>query len=148
MRTKKRFRKKGGRTPSEATGFRISMVDPSKLSIIKEIDSIIKHAQDGEGRIVAIADLVLFSVEDGDAWILDVEDGLALRLADSCEPLEFNVQQSGTQFSIAWTSTFAIEDGMFYAFYSEGIVSMHSDYPVSQIETMIWKMQQARQPAN
>src|SRR5262249_12729076 len=46
-----------------------------------EVRYIQRHAANHHGRIVSIGQLVLFSTETGDAWLLDPADRLAARLA-------------------------------------------------------------------
>jgi hypothetical protein len=49
--------------------------------VADEVRYIQRRAADYDGRIVTIDQLVLFSTETGDAWLLDPADRLAARLA-------------------------------------------------------------------
>jgi hypothetical protein len=46
-----------------------------------EVRYIQRHAAHQHGRIVTVGQLILFSTETGDAWLLDPADRLAARLA-------------------------------------------------------------------
>ena len=50
------------------------------MNIIKEIKYIIKRGLTNDARKVQLGDLVLFSTQTGDAWLLDTEDTLAICL--------------------------------------------------------------------
>lgn len=49
----------------------------AELQVRREADYIVERALRGEGRVVSIGPLVLFSTATGDAWMLDPADGLA-----------------------------------------------------------------------
>src|SRR5678816_2047366 len=51
-----------------------------------EIRYIQDKAADYDGRIVTIGQLILFSTETGDAWLLDITDQLAARLSRDGDP--------------------------------------------------------------
>ena len=146
MSNKKRLRKASSGIRLDAPGFQASLIDASELSIVKEIDYIIRCAQEGDARIVSVRGLLLFCVAEGDAWMLDVEDDLALCLAEGCERQEFNVRENETQFFIEWTSNFEIRDGLFIVIYPDGRVSMRPEYPAADIQERIRKMQPGKVP--
>jgi hypothetical protein len=57
------------------------MLDGASFRLADEIRYIIRRAAEHDRRVVTIGQLTLFSSETGDAWIIDREDHLALRLA-------------------------------------------------------------------
>ena len=56
------------------------MVEGKTLGLAEEVRRIQRRAADHAGRIITIGQLVLFSTETGDAWLLDRTDRLAARL--------------------------------------------------------------------
>ena len=62
------------------------MVDGKTLRLADEVRYIQRRAADHDGRIVTIGQLVLFSTDTGDAWLLDPSDQLAARLARDGDP--------------------------------------------------------------
>src|ERR1700752_1620229 len=58
-----------------------SIVEGASLRLADEVRYIIRRAAAHDGRVVTIGQLTLFSTETGDAWIIDRDDHLALRLA-------------------------------------------------------------------
>ena len=61
----------------------------------------------------ALCGLVLFSTANGDAWLLDASDSLALCLARDSVAQPYHIVDTPTQFAIEWTVTFAIEGDAF-----------------------------------
>src|ERR1700719_3329222 len=57
------------------------IVEGKSFRVADEVRYIQRRAADYDGRIVTIGQLVLFSTETGDAWLLDPADRLAARLA-------------------------------------------------------------------
>jgi hypothetical protein len=57
------------------------IVEGKSFRLADEVRYIQRRATDRDGRIVTIGQLVLFSTETGDAWLLDPADQLAARLA-------------------------------------------------------------------
>jgi hypothetical protein len=62
------------------------VVDAKGFRLADEIGYIQDKAADHDGRIVTIGQLILFSTETGDAWLLDITDQLAARLARGGDP--------------------------------------------------------------
>jgi len=52
-----------------------------RLRLVDEVRHIQRRAAARDDRVVAIGELVLFSTETGDAWVLDPTDHLAARVA-------------------------------------------------------------------
>ena len=65
------------------------------------------------GRIVTIGQLILFSTETGDAWLLDVTDQLAARLSRDGDPEPIHLQETDTSFAIEWKGHYRIEGPAF-----------------------------------
>src|SRR5260370_7355693 len=62
------------------------VVDSKGFRLADEIGYIQDKAADHDGRIVTIGQLILFSTDTGDAWLLAVTDQLAARLARDATP--------------------------------------------------------------
>ena len=56
------------------------------VRLADEVRYIQRRAADHDGRVVTVGQLVLFSTETGDAWLLDPADQLAARLARDGDP--------------------------------------------------------------
>src|SRR5215468_9664873 len=62
------------------------MVDGKDHRLADEVRHIQRCAARHDGRIVTVGQLIFFSTETGDAWLLDSEDGLAAPLARDGDP--------------------------------------------------------------
>jgi hypothetical protein len=60
-------------------------VEGGSIRLADEVRYIQQRAANHDGRIVTIGQLILFSTETGDAWLLDRTDLLAARLAQNGE---------------------------------------------------------------
>jgi hypothetical protein len=77
-----------------------------------------RRAAEHDSRIVTIGQLVLFSTQTGDAWLLDPADQLAARLARDGESEPLHIEETDTTFAIAWKGRYRIEGPIFI--YSDG----------------------------
>jgi hypothetical protein len=94
------------------------MVDGKSFRLADEVRYIQRRAAKHDGRIVSVGQLVLFSTETGDAWLLDPLDHLAARLARDGDPEPIHVEDTDTTFAIEWKGQYHIEGGTFV--YVEG----------------------------
>ena len=74
------------------------MVDGKTFRLADEVRYILRRAAEHDGRVVTIGQLVLFSTETGDAWLLDPSDQLAARLARDGDSEPFHIEENETTF--------------------------------------------------
>src|SRR6266699_5072319 len=67
-------------------------VDGKSFRLADEVRYITRRAAEHDGRVVTIGQLTLFSTETGDAWIIDRDNHLALRLACQGDPEPFHIE--------------------------------------------------------
>ena len=97
-----------------------------------------RRAADSDGRIVSIGQLILFSTETGDAWLLDPADRLAARLARDGESEPIHIEETDTTFAIGWKGRYRIEGSAFvYADHDTGRVTTILGYPVDKLTPAI-----------
>jgi hypothetical protein len=89
------------------------MVDGRDFRLADEVRHIQRCAARHDGRIVTIGQLILFSTQTGDAWLLDKEDGLAAPLARDGEPEPIRIEETDANFSIEWKGSYRIEGAAF-----------------------------------
>jgi hypothetical protein len=89
------------------------MVDGRDFRLADEVRHIQKCAARHDGRIVTIGQLILFSTQTGDAWLLDKEDGLAAPLARDGDPEPIRIEETDANFSIEWKGSYRIEGAAF-----------------------------------
>lgn len=88
-------------------------VSMASHDIVREVDYIVRRATRLEGRVVTLGQLVYFSTDLGDAWMLDPQDHLALRLADAGDRLPVQVVETATSFAVGWTASYRLEGDVF-----------------------------------
>ncbi len=103
------------------------------VDINREVAYIVGRAGHGEARFVSFGSLVLFSTPGGDAWMLDPEEGLALRLARDGSPLPVRIEETEEAFAVSWDGRFRIEGDVFLAADQAGLVAAFEDYPITSI---------------
>ena len=92
------------RRPAGRRGPGRRIVEGASFRLADKVRYIIRRAANHDGRVVSIGQLTLFSSETGDAWIIDGDDRLALRLASQGDPEPFRIEETDTSFAIDWTA--------------------------------------------
>jgi hypothetical protein len=88
---------KGGNTIKRGPGHRI--VEGGNFRLADEVRYIQRRAANHDSRIVTIGQLVLFSSETGDAWLLDPTDRLVARLARDGQSEAIHIEETDTAFA-------------------------------------------------
>lgn len=111
-----------------------TITDKQRLELMSEVAYIQERAAERDSRVVTISDLLLFSAKNGDAWLLDTSDRLAMRLAEEGKPLDIVVDERGSSFAIRWSGRYRI-DGFVFIFVDEtaGGLEYFNGYPTQQI---------------
>jgi hypothetical protein len=74
--------------------------------------------------------------EGGDAWIIDRDDHLALRLASQGDPEPFHIKETETSFAIDWKGHYRIEGAAFvYTDRDTGRTTTVIGYPTDKLAT-------------
>ena len=110
------------------------MVDGASFRLADEVRYIARRAAEHGGRVVTIGQLTLFSSETGDAWIIDREEHLALRLARQGDPEPFHIEETETSFAIDWKGHYRIEGAAFvYTDRDTGRTTTVIGYPTDKL---------------
>jgi hypothetical protein len=113
------------------------MVDGKTLRLVDEVRYIQRRAADHDGRIVTIGQLVLFSTDTGDAWLLDPSDQLAARLARDGDPEPIRIEENDTAFAIDWKGLYRIDGSAFvYIDRETGNLTTIHGYPTHKLTQM------------
>ena len=63
---------------------RYTRLNPAQPNLVlREVDYVVARAAESDARVVTLGQLVFFSTDTGDVWLLDPEDHLAPRLAST-----------------------------------------------------------------
>jgi hypothetical protein len=122
----------GRRTIKRGPGKRL--VDGKSFRLADEVRYIQRRAAEHDGRMVTVGQLVLFSTETGDAWLLDPPDQLAARLARDGDPEPIYIEETNTTFAIGWKGHYRIDGPAFvYSDRDTGRTSTILGYPTHKL---------------
>jgi hypothetical protein len=109
-------------------------VEGKDFHLADEVRYIQNKAAEHDGRVVSFGQLVLFSTDTGDAWLLDLTDQLAAPLARDGHPEPIHLEETDTNFAIGWKGHYHIEGAAFiYADHDSGQVRTIFGYPTQTI---------------
>jgi hypothetical protein len=110
------------------------IVEGKSFRLADEVRYIQRRAADYDGRIVTIGQLILFSTETGDAWLLDPDDRLAARLARDGESETIHIEETDTTFAIGWKGHYRIDGPAFvYSDRDTGRLTTILGYPTDKL---------------
>lgn len=116
-------------------------VDGKTFRLADEVRYIQGRAAKYDSRIVTIGQLIIFSSQTGDAWLLDAAEYLAVPLARDGDPLPVEIADTDTSFSVGWSGSFKIQGEVFvYRPKSSGKVRSIRGYPTALIADQISNM--------
>jgi hypothetical protein len=115
-------------------------VQGKDFRLADEVRYIHRRAAQYDSRIVSIGPLLLFSTETGDAWMLDTADQLATPIASHGEALSVHIEDTDTNFAVAWTGNYRIEGELFiYREKDSGNTRTIFGYPTERLTQQISK---------
>jgi hypothetical protein len=88
-------------------------VEGKRYRLADEVRYIQNKVAAHDGRVVTLGQRILFSTDSGDAWLLDVTDPLAVRLARDGDPEAIHLEETDTSFAIGWKGHYPIEGPAF-----------------------------------
>jgi hypothetical protein len=110
------------------------IVEGKSFRLADEVRYIQRRAADYDGRIVTIGQLILFSTETGDAWLLGPADRLAARLARDGESEAIHIEETDTTFAIGWKGHYRIDGPAFvYSDRDTGRLTTILGYPTDKL---------------
>jgi len=108
-------------------------VEGKTFRLAEEVRYIQRRAARYDGRIVTLGQVLLFSTETGDAWLLDPSDQLATPLARDGDALSVHIEETDTNFTIGWTGVYRIDGAAFvYLDKDSGNVRTILGYPTQR----------------
>ena len=109
-------------------------MEGKSFRLANEVRYIQRRAADHDSRILTIGQLVLFSTETGDAWLLDPADRLAARLARDGQNEAIHIEETDTTFAIGWKGRYRIDGPAFvYSDHNTGRVATIIGYPTDKL---------------
>ena len=113
-------------------------MEGGRVRLADEVRYIQHRAAEHNVRIITIGQLVLFSTETGDAWLLDRTDLLAARLARNGEAEPIQIVETVATFSIEWKGSYRINGPTFvYSDRDTGRVITILGYPTDKLVDIV-----------
>ena len=109
-------------------------MDGKTFRLADEVRYILGRAAEHDGRVVTIGQIMLFSTETSDAWLIEPSDQLAARLARDGDPEPFHIEENETTFTIDWKGRYRIEGAAFvYMDRETGRITAIHGYPTHKL---------------
>ena len=103
-------------------------------SLPKEARYIVARAAQYDSRIVTFGSLLFFSTQSGDAWMLDPQDSLALRLAYDGDPAPSRIFETEDTYAVQWDAFYAIKGDEVHITDESGGTKVILGYPTPEIQ--------------
>ncbi len=118
-----------------------------QISLQNEINAIQKLASKSKFKVRELGVFVLFSTDQGDAWLLEVTQSDALHLASKREITTVELEENPETIEIFWTHTFEIKNKQFIITdYKDKKVETIDDYPTHAISAAIKRIKKKYSP--
>ena len=124
---KRKFKRSKGKTGS------------TKMIVSQTAALFANYAIDGVNKIHSLGNFIFLSTVEGEAWMLDHRENLALRLADGHKALPYKIKETKDNFAVGWTEKFTIEDELFIALGAKGR-NVFTTYPVKELNELIERL--------
>ena len=109
-----------------------------KISLMAEIEKIQRAAAEKSEQFYELGVFIFFSMQNGDAWVLEVSESDAVQVADGGKALEPPVDENPETIEINWSHTFAVkEKKLFLTAYDDKEESLLKGAPTQQINAAI-----------
>jgi hypothetical protein len=100
--------------------------------VLREVEYIVARAAQFDSRVVTLGQLVFFSTASGDAWMLDPEDGLAMKLAEAGNRNPAKIVETASRYAIEWTASYRLDGEAFVTMDGSG-QRVILGYPVEEV---------------
>ncbi len=130
---------------SQGTSVKADLIDPTKLSFTSEVEYIIGCALKGSCNLVRLQSCVLFSSDDGDAWLLDADDNRALCMLWHGERQPAKIIEDEKTFYVEYDSVFDINSGSFRVSSDNPKIGQRTifGYPADDIAELVESVQRS-----
>ena len=117
-----------------------------ETNLHKEVDYILQRARAVDSRVVGFGQLVFFSTQTRDAWMLDWEDELAICLMKDGVARPYELGETDRRFAIQWQGRYRIEGELFAYIDNEARTQARviAGYPTEHLCRTIERLRQAR----
>jgi hypothetical protein len=133
--------------PLDQAGRTVSPMARMKVSLLAEIEKIQRAAADKKSRLRELGVFIFFSMENGDAWVLEVSDSDAVQVAEAGKALAPPVAENPETIEINWSHTFVLQDRqLFLTAYADKAEAELAGAPTQQINAAIRRIMKRYSP--
>lgn len=119
-----------------------TQLQAQKVSINEEVAKLQTAAANHEVTLKVIGVFIFFSTKEGDAWLLELSEMDAVRVAKSGEKIEVEINESTETIEVNWSHQFTVKDKVFTTTaYADKAVETYNNYPTASINATIKKLQ-------
>lgn len=109
-----------------------------KVSLSGEVAKIQQDAAEFKARVYQLGVFIFFSMENGDAWVLEVTDSDAVQVASQGRPHKPPVTEDNERIVVDWSHNFALQEKrLFMTGYSDGKEQEIIAAPTRQIKAAL-----------
>jgi len=84
--------------------------EPLQFSLRREVERIQDAARSKEISFIETGVFILFADRNGDAWLLEVVESDAVKVASAGEPLDIELEENGETIVVNWSHTYALQE--------------------------------------
>lgn len=118
-----------------------------RVSIRQAIEAIREEALQKIEKVSVMGVFILLSTESGDAWLLEVTDMDAIRLAKKGKLCEFELEENPETIMINWSHKFNFDNDKFVTTaYANNRKAVYKGYPVDKIKKAMEKTKEKITP--
>lgn len=109
-----------------------------KISLMAEIEKIQQAASEKREQLYELGVFIFFSMNNGDAWVLEVSESDAVKVAQGGEAMEPPVDENPETIEINWSHTYELRDRqLFLTSYEDKSEALLDRAPTQQINAAV-----------
>ena len=122
-------------------------MEPLQFSLRKEVDRIQKAAAGLEVAFIETGVFILFADRQGDAWLLEVVESDAVKVAEQGKPLALDLEENSETIAVNWSHTYSLRDKRFVlTSYTDKTELELANAPTQQIRAAIRRIRKRYTP--
>lgn len=105
------------------------------ITVTSQVAKLQESAVLKQDSLTVIGVFIFLSTSKGDAWLLELTDMDAVRVASNGEKIDVDIEESTETIEINWSHRFSIDKNMFtVTAYADNTIESFDNYPVSIIK--------------
>ena len=110
-------------------------------SVNREVKKIQDYAITQKATMLSLGVFILFSTEEGDAWLLEVTDMDAIQVAEAGKVIDVKIIENPETIEINWTHKFTVKNKKFVlTSYKDNSEEIRDKYPAHSILSSLKKI--------